>query len=201
MSFAFVDTHNIVAILTKSDASEGFDQIIDFLNGIYIQYALTMNPHIYVSCIKQFWTTVTIKQSTDITRLQALVDRKKVVLSEAVIQDVLRLDDAEGVDCLLNKELFTGLARMGVGKGFSGVETPLFEGNGYHDVPTPYSGTFMPPKPDLAFNNAPNDVETVHTAFNVKLNPTKPAQDLSHTNRPLAPIIEDWVSDSDDESE
>nr|GEY21756.1 hypothetical protein [Tanacetum cinerariifolium] len=29
----------------------------------------------------------------------------------------------------------------------------------------------------------------------------KPAQDLSHTNRPTAPIIEDWVSDSEDEFE
>nr|GEV57076.1 hypothetical protein [Tanacetum cinerariifolium] len=31
--------------------------------------------------------------------------------------------------------------------------------------------------------------------------PTKLAQDLSHTNRPIAPIIEDRVSDSEDESE
>nr|GEX89599.1 putative ribonuclease H-like domain-containing protein [Tanacetum cinerariifolium] len=30
---------------------------------------------------------------------------------------------------------------------------------------------------------------------------TKPAQDLPHTIRPSAPIIEDWVSDSEDESE
>nr|GEX46534.1 ribonuclease H-like domain-containing protein [Tanacetum cinerariifolium] len=30
---------------------------------------------------------------------------------------------------------------------------------------------------------------------------TKPEQDLSHTNRPTAPIIEDWVSDSEDEFE
>nr|GEU91810.1 ribonuclease H-like domain-containing protein [Tanacetum cinerariifolium] len=29
----------------------------------------------------------------------------------------------------------------------------------------------------------------------------KPAQDLSHTTRPMAPIIEDWVSDTEDESE
>nr|GEY29844.1 ribonuclease H-like domain-containing protein [Tanacetum cinerariifolium] len=34
-----------------------------------------------------------------------------------------------------------------------------------------------------------------------ELSPSKPAQDLSHTNRPSAPIIEDWVSDSEDESE
>nr|GFB77339.1 hypothetical protein [Tanacetum cinerariifolium] len=33
-------------------------------------------------------------------------------------------------------------------------------GNGYHVVPPPYTGTFMPPKPDLVFNNALNDVET-----------------------------------------
>nr|GEU83762.1 hypothetical protein [Tanacetum cinerariifolium] len=60
---------------------------------------------------------------------------------------------------------------------------------GYHVVPSPYTGTFMPPKPDLVFNNAPNDVETVHTAFNVELSPTKPDTDLSHTHSPSAPII------------
>nr|GFA38627.1 hypothetical protein [Tanacetum cinerariifolium] len=146
MSSAFVDTHNMVAILTKSEAIKGFDQIINFLNGSYIQYALTVNPHIYISCIKQFWNTVTVKQSNDVTRLQALVDRKKVVITETVIRDVLHLDDAKGVDCLPNKEIFAGLARMGyekpsikvhsidypesnrVGKGCSGVKTPLFEG-------------------------------------------------------------------------
>nr|GEY68517.1 hypothetical protein [Tanacetum cinerariifolium] len=57
MSSAFADTHNLVAILVKSDAGEGFDQIIDFLNGSYVRYALTVDPHIYVSCIKQFWNT------------------------------------------------------------------------------------------------------------------------------------------------
>nr|GEY37107.1 putative ribonuclease H-like domain-containing protein [Tanacetum cinerariifolium] len=34
-----------------------------------------------------------------------------------------------------------------------------------------------------------------------ELSPTKLEQDLSHTNRPTAPIIEDWVSDFEDESE
>nr|GEY15324.1 hypothetical protein [Tanacetum cinerariifolium] len=73
----------MVAYLNKSDASEGFNQVIDFLNGSYIKYALIVNPTIYVTCIKQFWNTVVVKQSNDVTR---------------------------------------------VGKGFSGVETPLFEG-------------------------------------------------------------------------
>nr|GEV02612.1 putative ribonuclease H-like domain-containing protein [Tanacetum cinerariifolium] len=130
-----------------------------------------------------FWNTVAIKQVNDVTRLQALVDKNKVVVTEAAIREVLCLDDAEGVDCLPNEEIFTELARMGyekpstkltfykafflsqwkflihtilqcmsakrtpwnefsssmasakvfanirrVGKGFFGVETPLFKG-------------------------------------------------------------------------
>nr|GEX59151.1 putative ribonuclease H-like domain-containing protein [Tanacetum cinerariifolium] len=55
---------------------------------------------------------------------------------------------------------------------------------GYHVVPPPYTGTSMPPKPDLVFNTAPTAVETDHLAFNVQLSPTKPEQDLSHTSRP-----------------
>nr|GEV26665.1 putative ribonuclease H-like domain-containing protein [Tanacetum cinerariifolium] len=72
---------------------------------------------------------------------------------------------------------------------------------GYHAVPPSITGTFMPPKPDLVFNTAPTAVETEHHAFNVQLSPTKPEQDLSHTTRPITPIIEDRVSDSEDESE
>nr|GEX83172.1 ribonuclease H-like domain-containing protein [Tanacetum cinerariifolium] len=73
-------------------------------------------------------------------------------------------------------------------------------GEGYHAVPPPYTGTFMPPKPDLVFHDAPNVNETVHTAFNVELSPTKPDKDLSHTHSPSARIIKDWVSDSEDDS-
>nr|GEV29429.1 retrovirus-related Pol polyprotein from transposon TNT 1-94 [Tanacetum cinerariifolium] len=47
---------------------------------------------------------------------------------------------------------------------------------GYHAVPPPPTGTFMPPKPDLS------------------------EQALSYTTRRTSPIIEDWVSDSEDES-
>nr|GEU47846.1 hypothetical protein [Tanacetum cinerariifolium] len=72
-------------------------------------------------------------------------------------------------------------------------------GDGYHAVPPPYTRTLMPPKPELVFHNAPNVAETVHTAFNVELSPTKLGNNLSPTNRPLAPIIEDWVSDSEDD--
>nr|GEY52004.1 hypothetical protein [Tanacetum cinerariifolium] len=72
---------------------------------------------------------------------------------------------------------------------------------GYNVVPPPITEKFMPPKPDLVFHTAPIAVETAHSAFTVQLSPAKPAQDISHATRPVAPIIEDWVSDSEDESE
>nr|GEX27350.1 hypothetical protein [Tanacetum cinerariifolium] len=81
----------MVTYLIKSDASEGFYQVIDFLNGSYDMYSLTVN---------------------DVTRLQALVEKKKVVVTKAAIKEVLPLDDAERVDCLPNEEIFTELARM-----------------------------------------------------------------------------------------
>nr|GEW29746.1 retrovirus-related Pol polyprotein from transposon TNT 1-94 [Tanacetum cinerariifolium] len=74
-------------------------------------------------------------------------------------------------------------------------------GDGYHAVPLPYTGIFMPHKLDLVFHDAPNINETVHTAFNVELSLTKIDKDLSYTHRPTAPIIEDWVSDLEDDSE
>nr|GEU41362.1 hypothetical protein [Tanacetum cinerariifolium] len=72
---------------------------------------------------------------------------------------------------------------------------------GYHVVPPLITRTFMPPKPDLVFHTAHIVVETNHSAFTIQLSPSKPAQDLSHSTRPLAPIIEDWVFDFEDESE
>nr|GEY81716.1 hypothetical protein [Tanacetum cinerariifolium] len=51
---------------------------------------------------------------------------------------------------------------------------------GYHAVPPPMTGTFMPPKPDLVFHTPPSD-ENEHLAFNVQLSPTKTEQDLPST--------------------
>nr|GEX18179.1 hypothetical protein [Tanacetum cinerariifolium] len=57
-----------------------------------------------------------VRDQDDVTRLQALVDRKKIVISEDVIREILQLDDAEGVVCLPNEEIFAGLAQMGYEK-------------------------------------------------------------------------------------
>nr|GEW31213.1 hypothetical protein [Tanacetum cinerariifolium] len=63
-----------------------------------------------------FWATTSIKKVNDVVKLQALIDRKKVVVIEDIIQQDLRLDDADGVECFPNEEIFAELARMGYEK-------------------------------------------------------------------------------------
>nr|GEZ62039.1 hypothetical protein [Tanacetum cinerariifolium] len=57
----FAKAPNLVAYFAKPTKSDGFEQIVDFLNAHPIRYALTVNPIIYVSHIKRFWTTAKSK--------------------------------------------------------------------------------------------------------------------------------------------
>ncbi|GJX86297.1 ribonuclease H-like domain-containing protein [Tanacetum coccineum] len=75
-------------------------------------------------------------------------------------------------------------------------------GEGFHAVPPPYTGNYMPSRPDLSFAGLDDSVyktkvsETITTASKTsKDNLEKPK-----TVRPSAPIIEDWDTDSDNDS-
>nr|GEV89238.1 putative ribonuclease H-like domain-containing protein [Tanacetum cinerariifolium] len=68
------------------------------------------------SCCAQFWALATIKKVNDVVQLRALIDKKKVVVTEDVIRQDIHFDDADGVECLPNEEIFTELARMGYEK-------------------------------------------------------------------------------------
>ncbi|GJX74492.1 hypothetical protein Tco_0313087 [Tanacetum coccineum] len=109
----FAETHNLVAFLEKPEESDGFEEIIDFLNASYVQYALTVNPTIYTTCIEQFWASAKAKIVNGERQIQALVDKKKVIITETSIRSDLKLDDAEGIDCLPTATIFAELERMG----------------------------------------------------------------------------------------
>ncbi|GJU25266.1 hypothetical protein Tco_1163887 [Tanacetum coccineum] len=112
----FADSHNMVAFLEKPTECEGFEQIVDFLNANPIKYALTVNPIIYTSCIEQFWATAKTKTVNGEEQLQALVDRKKVIITESTIRRDLQLEDADGIDSLPNAAIFEQLTLMGYEK-------------------------------------------------------------------------------------
>ncbi|GJZ00133.1 hypothetical protein Tco_0517562 [Tanacetum coccineum] len=130
----FADSHNMVAFLEKPAESDGFEQIVDFLNAHTIKYALTINRTIYTSCIEQFWATAKAKTLNGEVQLQVLVDGKKVIVTESSVRRDLQLEDVEGVDCLPNVAIFEQLALMGMVKNVDSMgkflmyprETPLF---------------------------------------------------------------------------
>ncbi|GJX59607.1 putative ribonuclease H-like domain-containing protein [Tanacetum coccineum] len=77
------------------------------------QYALTVNPTIYTTCIEQFWATAKVKTVNEECQIQALVDKKKVIITETSIRSDLKLEGAEGTDCLPTATIFAELERMG----------------------------------------------------------------------------------------
>ncbi|GJV01551.1 putative ribonuclease H-like domain-containing protein [Tanacetum coccineum] len=54
-----------------------------------------------------------VKIVNEEAQIQALVDRKKVIVTETSIRRALHLQDAEGIDCLPNATIFAELERMG----------------------------------------------------------------------------------------
>ncbi|GKG48152.1 hypothetical protein Tco_0510037, partial [Tanacetum coccineum] len=96
----------MVAYLTKSKRSEGFHDIIDFLAGSHISYALTKNPILYVSLIEQFWQTVALSTTEDKDQaITATIDGREKTITEASLRRHLKLNDANGVSSLPNEEI------------------------------------------------------------------------------------------------
>ncbi|GJU32313.1 ribonuclease H-like domain-containing protein [Tanacetum coccineum] len=80
-------------------------------------------------------------------------------------------------------------------------------GLGYNDVPPPYTGNFMPPKPDLSFSGLEEFVnEPIVSEPTVKKHVVVTTKAKASADKPKvvkknngALIIEDWVSDSKEE--
>nr|GFA75603.1 xylulose kinase-1 [Tanacetum cinerariifolium] len=109
----------MVAILEKYEHNVDFHQIVDFVKASHIRYALTINPTVYVSHIRQFWSTARIETTDEGTKILATVDGKPRTISESSIRRNLKLNDEAGISYLPDVELFKNLALMGT--------VPLFD--------------------------------------------------------------------------
>nr|GFB74768.1 hypothetical protein [Tanacetum cinerariifolium] len=89
----------------------------------------TSNPLIVDSLLKTIWFSIHHFLTIEVLAIPRqmatgkessnpfmAVDKKKIVISEDAIREILQLDDAEGVVCLPNDEIFTRLAQMGYEK-------------------------------------------------------------------------------------
>ncbi|GJR11287.1 hypothetical protein Tco_0793939 [Tanacetum coccineum] len=97
----FASSHNMIAFLDKTTKSDGFEQI-------------------------QFWATAKVKTVNREVKIQAIVDKKKVIITETSVRSDLQLEDAEGTACPPNATFFEQLTLMG-------VPTHSFEDEGLGD--------------------------------------------------------------------
>ncbi|GJR93800.1 putative ribonuclease H-like domain-containing protein [Tanacetum coccineum] len=110
----FRHKHNMVAYLIKSKGSEDFYEIIDFLSGSHISYALTESPILYMSLIEQFWQTAALSTTAEgVQAIAATIDGKGQIITEASLRRHLKLEDSEGLPSLPNEEIFEQLTNIG----------------------------------------------------------------------------------------
>ncbi|GKC57454.1 hypothetical protein Tco_1085052, partial [Tanacetum coccineum] len=60
-----------------------------------------------------FWVNAKAKTVNGVRQIQALIDKKKLIITETSIRSELHLEDAGGTDCLPTATIFEELARMG----------------------------------------------------------------------------------------
>ncbi|GJV49199.1 hypothetical protein Tco_1439411 [Tanacetum coccineum] len=110
----YCDKHNMVAFLKKPTESEGFTKIVDFLKGSSLRYALTHNPTIYDSLVKQFWQTATVRTlANGIQQIIASIDNKEYIVTEASVRSTLQLANATSINNLPDAEIYEGLTTLG----------------------------------------------------------------------------------------
>ncbi|GJU99072.1 hypothetical protein Tco_1328343 [Tanacetum coccineum] len=171
----------MVAYVKKPTGSEGFQEIVDFLNRSHIRYALTKNPTIYVSLIEKFWQTATVRTvDNGEQEITAIVDGKYFTITEASVRRHLQLANADGISVLPYTEIFDQLTPINMKRGFSGEHTPLFpsmlalqaeegEGSGNPSEPQPPPSTAQPtneePIPNIE-SSSPQKTQSPRQALN-----------------------------------
>ncbi|GJT47530.1 retrovirus-related pol polyprotein from transposon TNT 1-94, partial [Tanacetum coccineum] len=106
--------HNMVAFLKKPNESVGFTEVVDFHKSSSLWYALSHNPTIYDSLVKQFWQTATVRTLANGTQqLVASIDSKEYTITEVSIRSKLQLADATGIHNLSDAEIYAELATLG----------------------------------------------------------------------------------------
>ncbi|GKE26368.1 hypothetical protein Tco_1441752, partial [Tanacetum coccineum] len=109
-----MDEHNKVGYVQKSKGSDDYHQILDFLGASHIRYALTNDPIIFDSLVKQFWST-TILRSPKLgpPAILATIDVTPYSITEESIRSQLQLADDGGIDDLPIVEIYSGMDNLG----------------------------------------------------------------------------------------
>nr|GFB15323.1 hypothetical protein [Tanacetum cinerariifolium] len=118
-----------------------FHLMVDFIAASPLRYALTVKPTIFVSHIRQFWSTARIETTEDGTNILATVDGIQRTISESSLMRNLKLRDEDGIVSIPDTELFKNLTLMGILPLFDTIL--VHQGNG-SGTPTEPHHTITP---------------------------------------------------------
>nr|GEU82206.1 hypothetical protein [Tanacetum cinerariifolium] len=111
-------------------------------------------------------------------------------------------DSSKNINRLLDSQR-SDKSKTGLGYDSQVLENQINDknntGEGYHAIPPPYTGNFMPPKPDLVFVDEHVVSESDTSLHDIRKNKVKTSE--TTIRNVSAPIIKDCVSDSEDEDE
>ncbi|GJY51848.1 hypothetical protein Tco_0442695 [Tanacetum coccineum] len=166
--WSYSDKHNMVAFLKKPNESVGFTKVVDFLKGTSLRYALTHNPTIYDSLVKQFWQTATVRTLANGTQqLVASIDSKEYTITEAYVRSKLQLADATGIHNLSDAEIYAGLATLGYvteGAAVDQGEGSAQPAEPHHTPVDPISSTSQQPIPSPPHPSPPHPSLPPHSS-------------------------------------
>ncbi|GJT07632.1 hypothetical protein Tco_0842094 [Tanacetum coccineum] len=113
-SLKYRDEHNKMDFLEKSKGSADYHQVLDFLQGSHIRYAIIHDPIIYDSLVKQFWSTASLRASEEgPPAILATIDRTPYTITESLVRSQLQLDDDGGVEDLPIADIYLGMDNLG----------------------------------------------------------------------------------------
>ncbi|GJW74922.1 hypothetical protein Tco_0134292 [Tanacetum coccineum] len=189
-------------------ASNGFQEIVHFLNESHIRFALTKNPTIYVSLIEKFWQTATVRTvDNGEQEITATVDGNEFTITEASVRRHLQLVDVNGISVLPTTEIFAQLSLMGyvlTNDKLTFQKAEESEGSGHpfepqlppstaqpiHEEPIPNTSEPIPNVPDEAVYKEWDDRVERATTTAASLDATQTSDPIP--NVPDEAVYEEW---------
>ncbi|GKA60964.1 hypothetical protein Tco_0760371 [Tanacetum coccineum] len=95
--------HNMIACVEKTERNADFHEVIDFLTGCCVNYALLVSPDVTQQWIQQFWSTAKVRMINEVAHIEAKVAGKKILVSEASVRTDLMFNDEDGTNCFDNQ--------------------------------------------------------------------------------------------------
>ncbi|GKE19336.1 hypothetical protein Tco_1426913 [Tanacetum coccineum] len=146
------------------------------------------------------------KFETSSMKLTKLINSQISVNNKSGVGFDSQMNEKELHDCHLNKgEVFESASDSSVNEieeENNQVNDRFKKVEGYHTVPPPYTGNYIPSRPDLSFAGLDNVSETISSVPRIESTTSKSSKDSLEQPkdvRPSAPIIEEWESDNDDD--